>query len=215
MIEAPHPLHPHSRLLSYRYKVLWHLLLWLVFMRMQCQPDICLVSQYSCGGRRFSWFLTCIMLQVMIEAPHPLYTHSRFTSHIYNAPATVASGHKDATPTWYCSLRPESNVLSLSVEGGSLLVLMIESPHYLHTHIRSSCYIYNAIQHLLQRLVVIRMQPQPDICSLRHLVRRFSWSLTWSVLMLLFRPPTHFILIPGLLHTYIVQFSTCYSGYRP
>ena len=48
--------------------------------------------------------------------------------------------------------------------GESLLVLMFEAPHSLHTHshIRSSLYIYNAIQHLLQWLVVIRMQPHTD-----------------------------------------------------
>jgi hypothetical protein len=36
--------------------------------------------------------------------------------------------------------------------GGFLLVLIIETPHSLHTHSRSSSYIYKAIQHLLQRL---------------------------------------------------------------
>ena len=36
------------------------------------------------------------------------------------------------------------DVLSLSVEGGSLLILMIEVPHSLHTHIRSSLCMYNA-----------------------------------------------------------------------
>ena len=44
--------------------------------------------------------------------------------------------------------------------------LMIETPHTLHTHTRSILYIYNAIQHLLQWLVVIRMMPHPDICPL-------------------------------------------------
>jgi hypothetical protein len=36
--------------------------------------------------------------------------------------------------------------------GGFLLVLMIQTPHSLHTHDRSSSYIYKAIQNLLQRL---------------------------------------------------------------
>jgi hypothetical protein len=54
----------------------------------------------------------------------------------------------------------------LLVAGGSLLVLMIEHPHSLYTHIRSSSYTYNASQHLLQWIVVIRMQLQPDICSM-------------------------------------------------
>ena len=55
----------------------------------------------------------------------------------------------------------------VGIGGGSLLVLLIEVPHTLHTHSRSSLYIYNAIQHLEQWLPVIRMQPHPDICSLR------------------------------------------------
>jgi hypothetical protein len=56
----------------------------------------------------------------------------------------------------------------VGLAGGSLLVVMIEAPHFLHTHShsRSSLYIYNAIQHLLQWLVVISMQLQPDICSM-------------------------------------------------
>jgi hypothetical protein len=47
----------------------------------------------------------------------------------------------------------------------SLLVLMFETPHTLHTHIRSILWVYKVFQHLLQlqRLVVIRMQIQPDI----------------------------------------------------
>jgi hypothetical protein len=45
-----------------------------------------------------------------------------------------------------------------------VLVLMIKTPpHTLHTHSRSNLYIYKAFQHLLQWLVVIKMQLQPDI----------------------------------------------------
>jgi hypothetical protein len=54
----------------------------------------------------------------------------------------------------------------VGVRDGSMLVLMIESPHPLHTHISSFLYIYNAIQHLLLWLVVIRMLPHPDTCPL-------------------------------------------------
>ena len=51
------------------------------------------------------------------------------------------------------------DVVVVGVAGGSLLVLMIEAPHSLHTHIRSSSYIiYNAIHHLLQWLQVIMIQ---------------------------------------------------------
>ena len=53
----------------------------------------------------------------------------------------------------------------VGIGGGFLLVLMIETPHSLHTHSRSSLYIYNAIQHLLQWLQVIRMPPHLDIYS--------------------------------------------------
>jgi len=35
------------------------------------------------GRRKFTWFLTCIMLQVMIVAHHSLHTHSRLASSIY------------------------------------------------------------------------------------------------------------------------------------
>jgi hypothetical protein len=45
------------------------------------------------------------------------------------------------------------------IGGGYLLVLTIEASHPLHTHSRSSLYIYIVFQHLLQWLVVIRMQP--------------------------------------------------------
>jgi hypothetical protein len=49
----------------------------------------------------------------------------------------------------------------VGVSGGSLLVLVFEAPHSLHTHIRSSLYICNAIQHLLQQLQAISMQLKP------------------------------------------------------
>jgi hypothetical protein len=35
------------------------------------------------------------------------------------------------------------------------VMIDIETPHTLHTHVRSSSYVYNAIQHLLLWLVVI------------------------------------------------------------
>ncbi len=37
----------------------------------------------------------------------------------------------------------------LGVGGGSTLVLIIKTPHTLHTHSRSSLYIYEVFQHLL------------------------------------------------------------------
>jgi hypothetical protein len=44
-----------------------------------------------------------------------------------------------------------------------MLVLMIETPHSLHTHSTSTLYRFNAIQHLLQWPAVIMMQLQSDI----------------------------------------------------
>jgi hypothetical protein len=73
-----------------------------------------------------------------------------------------------------------------------LLVLMIETPHPLHTHIRSSLYIYKVFQHLLQWLVVIRMLP--------HL--RVDLVGVGETLVLRLRLSTHFILISGLLYIY-------------
>ena len=54
----------------------------------------------------------------------------------------------------------------VGIGGGYLLVLMIQAPHSIHTHSRSSLYMYNAIQHLWKWLPVIRMPPHPEICYL-------------------------------------------------
>jgi hypothetical protein len=43
---------------------------------------------------------------------------------------------------------------------------MIGAPHALHTHSRSTSYIYNVFQHLLLWLVVIKMQSQHDMLGL-------------------------------------------------
>ena len=55
------------------------------------------------------------------------------------------------------------DLLCLRVGGGYLLVLMIEAPHPLHTHSRSTSYIYKVFKHLELWLVVIRIPPHPDI----------------------------------------------------
>jgi hypothetical protein len=121
----------------------------------------------------------CYLLVLMIEHPPFLsYSYQVVFIHIYNAIQYLLQWlqvirmlpHPDI-----CHLGPEREsvccwllVLVVGIAGGSLLVLMFESPHSLHTHIRSSLYIYNAIQRLLQWLVVvvISMQFQPDICSM-------------------------------------------------
>ena len=105
----------------------------------------------------------------MIETPRPVHTHGMSSLYIYKRfqhleqwlPVIRMQPHPDI-----CPLGLESGCC-FGIGGGSLFVLMIETPHTLHTHSRSSLYIYNAIQHLQQWLPVIRMQPHPDICSLR------------------------------------------------
>ena len=47
-----------------------------------------------------------------------------------------------------CSMGPKSDDVLGADEAGSSVSLMIETPHSLHTHSRSSLYIYNAIQNL-------------------------------------------------------------------
>ena len=61
-----------------------------------------------------------------------------------------------------CSQGPMSDDV-LGAEVGSSVSLMIETPHPVHTHSKSSLYIYKVFQHLLQWLKVIRMQPYPNI----------------------------------------------------
>ena len=51
----------------------------------------------------------------------------------------------------------------------SMMWVMIEACHWIHTHIRSLLYIYIVFQHLLLWLVVIWMQPQ-HMLSLTHTV---------------------------------------------
>jgi hypothetical protein len=98
------------------------------------------------------------------------YSYQIFLIHIYSvsAPSTADSGHKDATSAWY--------MLGLTVESGSrrfcrfltcsVFYIMIETLHPVHTHNRSSSYIYTVFQHLLLRPAVIRMQPHAAICSI-------------------------------------------------
>ena len=47
------------------------------------------------------------------------------------------------------------DLVGVAVAGGSLLVLMIETPHPLHIYRRSTLYINKVFQHLLQWLVVM------------------------------------------------------------
>ena len=50
-----------------------------------CNPNLIMCGlTHSGGSRRFTRFLTCMMLHVMIGAPHPLHTHSRSSSCIDN-----------------------------------------------------------------------------------------------------------------------------------
>ena len=65
---------------------------------------------------------------------------------------------------------------------GMMLYVMIEAPYPVHTHSSSALYIYKVFQHLLQWLVVIRMQHHTDICSVEPesgCPWRLSWILCW------------------------------------
>jgi hypothetical protein len=101
-----------------------------------------------------------------MRPPIPIILYQVFFIYIYNAIQHLLQWlqvvRMQIEPVM-CSWDPRVDVVGIG--GGSLLGLMIEAPHSLHTHIRSSLYIYNAIQHLLQWLQVIRMQLQPVICS--------------------------------------------------
>jgi hypothetical protein len=66
----------------------------------------------------------------------------------YSAPSIVASGHIRPIPVM--TMEKMVSARGRGLGGRSLLVLMIEAPHPPYTHSRSSLYIYNAIQHLLQ-----------------------------------------------------------------
>jgi hypothetical protein len=79
----------------------------------------------------------------------------------------------------------------VGIGGGSLLVLMIETPHPFHTHTRSSLYIFNAIMHLQQWLVAIRMQLYL-ICALWNLRVDVVGIGGGSLLVLMIEPPQPF-----------------------
>ena len=53
----------------------------------------------------------------------------------------MAKGHKDAAPALLYALW-DLRVDFVGIGGGSLLVLMIDTPHPVHTLSRSSLYIY-------------------------------------------------------------------------
>ena len=80
---------------------------------------------------------------LMIETPHSLHTHTRSSLYIYNAIQHLLQGfciirmmqHHIVITLW------DLRVNVVGIGGGFLLVLMIETPHSLHTHTRSSLYI--------------------------------------------------------------------------
>ena len=82
MIEACHWIHTHIRSLLYIYIVFQHLLLWLVVIWMQ--PQHMLSLTHTQWWQKVIWSVPyCIMLWVMIEAPHPDHTHSRSSLYIF------------------------------------------------------------------------------------------------------------------------------------
>ena len=73
----------------------------------------------------------------------------------------MTTGHKGVAPASsliydLMDLRAKSDVVH-GFALGPLLVLMIETPHPVHTHCRSSLYIYKVFEHIQQWLRVIRV----------------------------------------------------------
>jgi hypothetical protein len=92
MIEAPHWLQTHIRSSLYIYKVFQHLLLRLVVIMMQPQPNTCWVSEWKVAvGDSVGFWLTCIMLSFMIGASQPLhiYSYRIFVLHVKSVSAPV------------------------------------------------------------------------------------------------------------------------------
>ena len=148
MIEAPHPLYTHSRSTSCIYEVFQYLLLGLAVIWMQTQPIYTWSHILSGGSRRFTWFLTCIMLEVLIEVTHPLHTHGRSALYIIKCFRAFHCGWRSYgcnislicwVSHWRCC-RWFTWVLSCN-----MLQVMIEAPHPLHTHSRFTSHTYNAI----------------------------------------------------------------------
>jgi hypothetical protein len=70
-----------------------------------------------------------------------------------------------------------------------MLHVMIGAPHWLHTHIRFTSYVYNVFQHLILWLAAIWMQPQPDTWGSHtqsgngsRTPSRRVWGYLWHVL---------------------------------
>jgi hypothetical protein len=171
-------IHTHSISIStlYLYKVFQHLLLWLVVIRMQFQPDICSLGPVA--GCHCVWLSKLdSLLVVMIETPHTLHTHSRSTLYMYKVFQHLLQ--------WLLVLvvirmSPQADVY-LSPHSAGVVTRRITwlltcmscwdwYPHFImiHSHSRSSLYIYIyiAIQHLIVCLQIIMMLPHPDIYPL-------------------------------------------------
>jgi hypothetical protein len=86
---------------------------------------------------------------------------------------------------------------------------MIRTPRPFHTHVGSLSYIYEVFQHLILWPVVIRTQPQPDICmvSQSSACRQFSRFLTCNVLKVMIRTPHPF-------HTHIGSLPYIYKDFQ-
>ena len=101
----------------------------------------------------------------MIETPHSFHTHIRSSLYIHNAIQHLLQWLQviRMLPRNLISAIWDLRVDVVGIGGGSILVLMIETPHSLHTHSSSSSRLYKVFQNLLLRLVVMTTQPQPDM----------------------------------------------------
>ena len=138
----------------------------------------------------------------MIGTPHPLDTHntsSLSVSKVFDIYIYSLDGHKDATPTCTTMARARVKPCFTSVNQPYCLVV-IGTSYPLHTHVRSTSYIYKVFGILYMQWMVIRMPPQPVwLLSGPGCVSHLRTNHT---VRLWLGPPIHFIHIWGSLHTY-------------
>jgi hypothetical protein len=164
MIRTPHPLHAHRRSTLYIYKVFQHLLQWLLVIMIQSQPNICSLGPES----GCSWCRRWSLCGYLWLRPHTqlmligglLYIYIKCFSTFYSGRQSYGCNIN----LIYAGFHTQSGSRRFSrALACSMMQVMIAAPHPLHTHSRSSSYIYKVFQLLLLRLAVIWMRPQPDI----------------------------------------------------
>jgi hypothetical protein len=104
---------------------------------------------HSGDSRTLTWVLTCNMLHVMVEIPHPLHTNIRSTSYIYDVflylllRLGVIRMQPHTEYAWSHTLTHSGGRRFSWFLTWIIMCAMIEAPHPVHTHVRSTSYIYN------------------------------------------------------------------------